>query len=161
MYLKKSIYRKKFNRSYSFSCAGDYEKLCTAHKLLVSIFIPYSWKIWWGIKFGSLAVWVETAKLKSANFIFTRMCNDVMHALALLDPTRHPSTQAVHIASTLPVTFFVNLQTHGLVQVPKPRGRQHSLVQCLWWCNALRSATTKFKFCQYFFTLGFGPNHQI
>ena len=35
--------------------------------------IPYSQKIWRGIKFGGLAVWVETAKLKSTNIIFA--CN--------------------------------------------------------------------------------------
>ena len=31
--------------------------------------IPYSQKIWWGFKFGGLAVGVETAKLKSANIM--------------------------------------------------------------------------------------------
>ena len=36
------------------------------------LLLPYSRKIWWEIKFGSLAVRVETAKLKSANIIFAR-----------------------------------------------------------------------------------------
>ena len=31
--------------------------------------IPYSRKIWRGFKFGSLAVGIETAKLKSANIM--------------------------------------------------------------------------------------------
>ena len=49
--------------------------------------LPYSQKIWQGVKFGGLAVRVETAKLKSANIIFAcNTCNDVMHAVALLAP---------------------------------------------------------------------------
>ena len=48
---------------------------------------------------SNLAVWVETAKLKSANIIFacnmlTR--NDVMHAVALLAPPA-PLYAAVHV----------------------------------------------------------------
>ena len=31
--------------------------------------LPYSWKFWWGIKFGGLVVYVTTAKLKSAKNI--------------------------------------------------------------------------------------------
>ena len=54
--------------------------------------IPYSWKIRRGIKFGSLAVKVETAILNSTNTISYAMHNDVMHndvmhAVALLDPS--------------------------------------------------------------------------
>ena len=41
------------------------------------------------------------------------MHNDVMHAVALLAP---PSG-----ASTPPVLFLVNLQTHGFIQVPQAR----------------------------------------
>ena len=32
--------------------------------------IPYSWKIWREIKFGSLAVYITTAKLKSAEISY-------------------------------------------------------------------------------------------
>ena len=32
--------------------------------------IPYSWKIWRGIKLGSLAVYITTAKLKSAKMSY-------------------------------------------------------------------------------------------
>ena len=35
--------------------------------------IPYSWKIWRGIKFGGLAVCLSTAKLKSAKLFSTCM----------------------------------------------------------------------------------------
>ena len=35
--------------------------------------IPYSRKIWRGIKFGGLVVYVKTAKLKSAKFCYVRM----------------------------------------------------------------------------------------
>ena len=41
-------------------------------------------------KFGSLAVRVETAKLKSANVILYATCNDVLHAVALLAPSSSP-----------------------------------------------------------------------
>ena len=44
----------------------------------------YSWKVWWGIKFGGLVIGVETAKLKSANIISYVTHNDVMHAVVLL-----------------------------------------------------------------------------
>ena len=50
----------------------------------------YSRKIWWEIKFDSLAVWVETAKFKSANIIFYVTHNDVMYAVALLAPSSAP-----------------------------------------------------------------------
>ena len=40
------------------------------HNIIVIPYIPYSWKIWWGIKFGGLAVCLATAKLKLANTIF-------------------------------------------------------------------------------------------
>ena len=42
--------------------------------------ILYSQKIWCGIKFGSLAVGIDTAKLKSANNIFAgdHNVNDVI-----------------------------------------------------------------------------------
>ena len=43
--------------------------------------IPYSRKIQQGIKFGGLAVRVETPKLKFANTILHVMHNDVMHAI--------------------------------------------------------------------------------
>ena len=42
------------------------EDLCRNQRL------PYSQKIWWGIKFGGLAVYIITAKLKSAK-ISTRI----------------------------------------------------------------------------------------
>ena len=42
------------------------------HSQLGHEVIPYSRKIWRGIKFGSLAVCVKTAKLKSAKFLY--MC---------------------------------------------------------------------------------------
>ena len=58
-------------------------------------------------------VGIETTKLKSANIISPATCNDVMHAVALLAP---PSG-----ASTLPVLFLVNLQTHGFIQVSQAR----------------------------------------
>ena len=45
--------------------------------------LPFSWKIW-RIKFGSLAVRVETAKLKSTRLFSHTTCNDAMHAAALL-----------------------------------------------------------------------------
>ena len=57
---------------------------CSVQMLARIIRIPYSWKIWWGIKFGSLGVRVETAKLKPANIILDATHNDVMHAVALL-----------------------------------------------------------------------------
>ena len=37
--------------------------------LLLHVYNTHSQKIWWGIKFGSLVVGVETANLKSANII--------------------------------------------------------------------------------------------
>ena len=46
-----------------------------------SVNILYSRKIRQGIKIGSLAVRVETAKLKSANAVLR---NDIVHAVALL-----------------------------------------------------------------------------
>ena len=33
----------------------------------------YSWKFWWGIKFGSLAVYITTAKLKSAKISYSHI----------------------------------------------------------------------------------------
>ena len=41
--------------------------------------IPYSRKIWQGIKFGSLAVYITTAKLKSAKMSY-------LHIYAYGDP---------------------------------------------------------------------------
>ena len=61
--------------------------------------IPYSQKIWRGIKFGSLAVWVETTKLKSANIIFARTHNNNACSSAL-GSTQRPSMRAAHIASS-------------------------------------------------------------
>ena len=43
--------------SHNFPCSPQGGKL------------PYSQKLWWGFKFGGLAVRVETAKLKSGNII--------------------------------------------------------------------------------------------
>ena len=34
------------------------------------ILIPYSWKIWQGIKFGGLAVYLVTVKLKFTNILY-------------------------------------------------------------------------------------------
>ena len=50
----------------------------------------YSRKIWRGIKFGGLAVGVETAKLKSTNIISYTTRNDVLYAVALLAPSGAP-----------------------------------------------------------------------
>ena len=36
--------------------------------------IPYSRKIWWGIKFGDLAVYVITVKLKFAKISYSHIC---------------------------------------------------------------------------------------
>ena len=76
---------------------ADQAKLCLY--IYIKIFIAgsiimYSWKIWWGFKFGGLAVGVETAELKSTNIIpatpapATR--NDVIHAVAFLAPPGTP-----------------------------------------------------------------------
>ena len=50
---------------------------CCNHRvvtlLAVRKWLPYSQKIWQGIKFGSLVVRVETTKLKSANIIFAHL----------------------------------------------------------------------------------------
>ena len=97
--------------------------------------IPYSQKIWQGLKFGSLVVGVETTKLKSANIILAAPATRktyVIHAVALLAPPGTPFHK-LYIANTLPVIFLVNSQTHGFVQVPKVRGRQRSSThsQCL------------------------------
>ena len=35
--------------------------------------IPYSRKIWWGIKFGGLAVYITIAKLKSAKISYSHI----------------------------------------------------------------------------------------
>ena len=94
--------------------------------LHICLNILYSRKIWWGIKFGSLASRVETAKLKSVNIIF--VWNAWWHntCSSALGPTQHPSMQTIYVASlalysTLPVILFVNLQTHCIIQVPSKR----------------------------------------
>ena len=38
------------------------------------ILIPYSWKNWQGIKFGGLAVYLVTTKLKSTNISYVYTC---------------------------------------------------------------------------------------
>ena len=50
-------------------------KVYVMNHFYISVFlhvlcIPYSQKIWWGIKFGGLAVRLATAKLKSANISY-------------------------------------------------------------------------------------------
>ena len=35
--------------------------------------LPYSWKIWRGIKFGGLLVYITTAKLKSAKISYSHI----------------------------------------------------------------------------------------
>ena len=57
---------------------------------LLLILYSYSRKIWRGIKFGGLAVGVETAKLKSTNIISYVTCNDVIHTVVLLAPSSAP-----------------------------------------------------------------------
>ena len=47
-----------------------YMLLCCMQVLMHSITRPYSQKIWWGIKFGGLAVQFATAKLNSANISY-------------------------------------------------------------------------------------------
>ena len=37
------------------------------------LLIPYSWKIWQGIKFGSLVVYITTAKLKSSKISYSHI----------------------------------------------------------------------------------------
>ena len=117
------------------------------------IYVPYSRKIWWGINFGSFAVGLESGKLKSAN-ILPATCNDVMHAVALSLPLYVSCTCSKLGTSTL--TFLVNLQTHGFVQVPQVRGRQCSLInvhQCLYevkgphgyWMLCLRMYTWTYR----------------
>ena len=39
----------------------------------ICIYLPYRWKIWRGIKFGSLAVCLATTKLKSANISYSHV----------------------------------------------------------------------------------------
>ena len=87
---------------YSVACAGVYASAFLPRPMFYLIIhkwsrkgVPYSWKIWWGIKFGGLVVRVETAKLKSTNIILSRMCNDVMDEVVLLPPSKW----AVNIAS--------------------------------------------------------------
>lgn len=86
-----------------------------------------------GIKFGSLAIKAEAAKLESANIISPATCNDVMHVVPLFAPSHYsirgpirgpvlwPSTmRAVHVASSALahcLLFLINLQTHGFVQI--------------------------------------------
>ena len=97
--------------------------------------LPYSRKFWRWNKFGGLAVWFETAKLKSTNIILSATHNDVMHAAVLLHGSiRHPSTGAVHIASS------------GLARC-QLYGRQRSVINMP---AMLQGVTAKFKFRQYF-----------
>ena len=55
--------------------------------------IPYSRKIWQGIKIGGLAIIAETAKLKFTNIVLPATCNDV--TVALLAPFHAHSMWAV------------------------------------------------------------------
>ena len=59
MYIKNGEVYRNFEKNWHFSDKG--------HKLL---HILYSRKIWQGIKFGGLAVYITTAKLKSAKIFY-------------------------------------------------------------------------------------------
>ena len=41
--------------------------------MLILIYIPYSRKIWRGIKFGGLVVYITTAKLKSTKLFYSHI----------------------------------------------------------------------------------------
>ena len=117
------------------------------------------------IKFGGLAVRVETAILKSANIIFAATCNNVMHAVVLLvPPGAHLRKPHQHTASYISCKI---LQIYGFVQVFQARGRQRFLIHVcnvhddIICCKAplpnlnftnifLRSAWGQTAACQYF-----------
>ena len=53
-------------------------RVSPAVRLLILLYnIPYSWKYWRGIKFGGLAVYITTAKLKSAKISYSRICDQI------------------------------------------------------------------------------------
>ena len=74
---------------YLFVCGIAAEEVGHGWTLLIKmadITLPYNRKIWRGIKFDGLAVWVETAKLKSTIIFACNTRNDIMHAVAFLAP---------------------------------------------------------------------------
>ncbi|MCG8625802.1 MAG: hypothetical protein MJE68_27875 [Proteobacteria bacterium] len=46
----------------------------------------YSWKIWWGIKFGDLAVYITTTKLKFAKISYSHVRMAIRTELPNLNP---------------------------------------------------------------------------
>lgn len=88
-----------------------------------------------------------------------------MHALG---PIWHPSTRAVHVLCSalahcqlyfLQICILTALFKYLKWKESNPPWWRH--IQCLWLHNLVQGATPKFKFHQKFFTLSFGPNHQI
>ena len=78
-------------------------------------------------KFDSLAVGVETIKLKSTNIISHATCNDAMHAVALLAPSGTPLRELFLVLAHCQFYFFANLWICSSTSWSSER-RQHSLI---------------------------------
>ena len=60
------------------------------YNIICNYNIPYGRKIWWGIKSGSLAVYITTAKLKSAKISY-------LHIIRMAIPYRTAKFQSANI----------------------------------------------------------------
>ena len=101
--------------------------LCTIFNLC----IPYSWKIWRGIKFGGLAVCLATAKLKFANISYLHQEYSI-----IIEPTFSIIYSCLHI-----------------IRVAIPY-RTAKFKSANIFAMAIRSPTAKFNSRQYFRVYG-------
>ena len=84
-----------------------------------------------------------------------------MHAVVLLAPPGTPLCELYTYLGTsmLPVTFLVNLETHGFVQVTQAKVQQHFLINAHTMFMMMSYAVRHHG--QYFYVLSFEPNCQI
>ena len=108
--------------------------------------------IWLGKSSSSEKIDPHADQKQEINFVWPNACSSPFGPSGSPLATAHVASSV--LASTLPILFLVNSWTHGFVQVPQ--SQETALLDERTW-----DATAKFKFCQYFFTVGLGPSRQI